>query len=284
MNPLPILSYLQARPILQAKAAGATTATTSLDLGLSTIELVLEPAGVVLPDGRPLTWESIVEVSESEIACFTITEAGGVEKAHFFSEEFNRFYSLMPTESAPTMLLAGFPMHRIKGTNPYQDTLSKIKAVAPLTGRVLDTTTGLGYTAIAAAKTAAEVTTIELDPTVLELCRLNPWSQELFTNPKIKQKIGDAYDVVTEFKDDSFGRIIHDPPTFSLAGDLYSEAFYRELHRLLKRNGRLFHYIGDLQSKSSGNVAKGAVRRLQAAGFRRVVPRPQAFGVVAYKE
>ena len=72
---------------------------------------------------------------------------------------------------------------------------------------VLDTTTGLGYTAIAAAQTAYELITIELYPTVLEVCRLNPWSQELFTNPKIKQCIGDAYDVVEEFKD-SFRRYI----------------------------------------------------------------------------
>lgn len=284
MSAPPILSYLHARPILQARQAGQTTVTTSLDLGRSTTTLQLEPDRVILPDGRTLTWDDITEVSESEIACFTIPPEGGIHKVQFFSEAFNRFYSLMPTTGAPTMLLAGFPMHRIKDTDPHQDTLSKIKAIAPITGRVLDTTTGLGYTAITAAQTAHELITIELDPTVLEVCRLNPWSQELFTNPKITQMIGDTYDVVEEFKDASFARIIHDPPTFSLAGDLYSQAFYRQLYRLLQRNGRLFHYIGDLQSKSSGNVAKGAVRRLQSAGFRRVVPRPQAFGVVAYKE
>jgi predicted methyltransferase len=284
MSTPPILSSLHARPILQARDTGQTTVTTSLDLGRSTATLQLQPDHVLLPDGRTLTWDDITEISQSEIACFTIPPEGGIAKVQFFSEAFNRFYSLMPTQGAPTMLLAGFPMHRIKDTDPHQDTLSKIKAITPITGRVLDTTTGLGYTAIAAAQTAHELTTIELDPTVLEVCRLNPWSQELFTNPKITQKIGDAYEVVEEFKDNSFSRIIHDPPTFSLAGDLYSETFYRQLYRLLQRNGRLFHYIGDLKSKSSGNVAKGAVRRLQAAGFRRVIPRPQAFGVVAYKE
>lgn len=95
------------------------------------------------------------------------------------------------------------------------------------------------------------------------MARLNPWSQELFNNPKITQLMGDAYEVVPTFEDESFGRIIHDPPTFSLAGDLYSGVFYRELYRILKRGGRL----GDPNSKASGGVTRGALRRLQEAGF-----------------
>jgi predicted methyltransferase len=39
---------------------------------------------------------------------------------------------------------------------------------------------GLGYTAIQAAQTALEVVTIELEPTVVEVCRLNPWSQSIY--------------------------------------------------------------------------------------------------------
>jgi predicted methyltransferase len=52
---------------------------------------------------------------------------------------------------------------------------------------------------------------------------------------------------------------------------------------VLRRGGRLFHYIGDLDSKSGRTVVRGAVRRLQEAGFSRVVRHPKAFGVVAYK-
>ncbi|MCA9935630.1 MAG: methyltransferase domain-containing protein, partial [Anaerolineales bacterium] len=201
----------------------------------------------------------------------------------FFSETFNRFYSLMPTEAAPTMLISGIPMHRIKGTDPHKDTLSKIRAAAPVTGEVLDTTMGLGYTAVAAAQTAHHVTTIELDPTVAEICRHNPWSQGLFDNPQITRLIGDAYDVIEEFEDGSFHRILHDPPTFSLAGHLYSTEFYRQLYRVLGGNGRLFHYIGDPKSKSGSSVTRGVVRRLHEAGFSQVKPAPYAFGVVAKK-
>jgi predicted methyltransferase len=78
--------------------------------------------------------------------------------------------------------------------------------------------------------------------------------------------------------------IIHDPPMFSLAGDLYSLGFYRQAFRVLKNNGRMFHYAGDPQSKSGARVTAGVMRRLQEAGFRRVVRAPRAFGVVAYKK
>src|SRR5438128_7660937 len=102
----------------------------------------------------------------------------------------------MPTERAPTMLLSGIPMHRIKGIDPHEDTLRKIRAVAPVSGRVLDTATGLGYTAIEAARTAAEVVTIEIDPTVLEVARRNPLSRSLFSSPRIRQLIGDSVEAV----------------------------------------------------------------------------------------
>jgi hypothetical protein len=95
--------------------------------------------------------------------------------------------------------------------------------------------------------------------------------------------MGDSFEEIEKLDSGTFARIIHDPPAFSLAGDLYSGEFYRELFRVLGRGGRLFHYIGDLESKSGRNVARGAARRLAEAGFSRVVRRPEAFGLVAYK-
>jgi predicted methyltransferase len=242
----------------------------------------MRPARVNLPNGQSLTWAQLEEIRQNELACYSVIDSR-IEKIQLYSESLNRFYSLMPTERAPTMLISGLPMHRIKNTDPYRDTLSKIKAIAPITGRVLDTTMGLGYTAIEAAKTAEHVISIELDPLVLEICRLNPWSQDLFRDPRISRVIGDAFEEVNRFEDEAFSRIIHDPPTFSLAGDLYSATFYRQLCRILKPRGRLFHYIGDPGSKSGQRVTRGVTRRLHEAGFRRVKPYPEAFGVAASK-
>ena len=58
---------------------------------------------------------------------------------------------------------------------------------------------------------------------------------------------------------------------------------FLELYRVLRRGGRLFHYIGDLESRSGGVVSKGAMRRLHEAGFERVERQPEAFALVAYK-
>lgn len=281
--PLPIiLSHFQVRPLLEARKVGTTTVETSLDLGMSKTPVTLTAEGVLFPNGERLGWPEIEKISQSEVNCYTVTEQR-IESIRVFSEATNRMCSLLPTCGAPSMLIAGFVMHRIKDIDPWQHAQRMIAPLAPVSGSVLDTTTGLGYTAILAARNAEAVTTIELDPGAQRMARLNPWSQELFTNPKITQMMGDAREVVPDFASESFNRIVHDPPTFSLAGDLYSGAFYRELYRVLKRGGRLFHYIGDPNSKASGGVTRGVLRRLQEAGFSRVVRRPEAYGVVAYK-
>jgi len=277
-----ILAATQTTSILQARRQGYDLAIASLDLGLTTSEVLLRTEGVVFPDGQWLPWEGIEGIAQSESVCFVVEDSAAA-KIQRFSELFNRVYSLMPTGKAPTLLVSGIPMHRIKGIDPHHDTLRKIRTIAPLTGRVLDTCTGLGYTAIEAARTADEVVTIELDPVVLEVARLNPWSRKLFDHPRIHQVIGDSSDEIDSFEDETFSRVIHDPPMFSLAGELYSGQFYSDLYRVLERGGRLFHYVGDLESRSGRNVVKGVARRLQEAGFSRVVRRPRAFGVVAYK-
>lgn len=277
-----ILAAYFIQPAREARQHGAQTAEISIDLGLSRLTVQLTEKGAHLPTGETLTWEMLDKAVEAPQNCFR-WEAGRLEKIQAFSEYTNRHYVLMATESAPTMLISGIPMHRIKDTNPHADTLAKLRALKPVVGQVLDTATGLGYTAIEAARTASHVVTIELDPTVLEIIRQNPWSRPLLENPRITQLIGDSFERIEEFEDGSFDRIIHDPPTISLAGELYSTDFYRQLYRVLRSNGILFHYIGNLDSKLGKNVSRGVVKRLQAAGFRRINDRKDAFGLTARK-
>lgn len=285
-NPFPlpfaVLSRFQAAGLLQARASGLQRAVTSLDLGLSRQEVWLDPLGFGMGRRPLLDWPQLQAIAESENGCFRV-QNGASEEIRGYSESSRRTYRLFPTAAAPALLISGFTMHRFKDISPQRASLEMVKAAAPVRGRVLDTATGLGYTAMAAAKSAAEVITIEIDPDSLEMARANPWSQELFNHPAIRCISGDSSEEITKFPDGHFSVIIHDPPSMSLAGDLYSEAFYKQAWRVLAGNGRMFHYFGDPGSASGGRVSKGAVKRLSLAGFRRIIPKPFAHGVLACK-
>ena len=74
---------------------------------------------------------------------------------------------------------------------------------------------------------------------------------------------------IVEIPDASVDALLHDPPRFGIAGELYSQAFYDQLARVVRRGGRLFHYTGTPNALTSGrDVPKEVARRLQAAGFR----------------
>lgn len=106
-------------------------------------------------------------------------------------------------------------MHRFKSASPRQDTEHKLGALGKrLRGRVCDVCTGLGYTAIGAAQCEAvsEVCTIELDPLMVDMQRANPWSESLFSDPKMVRLLGDATEVVAALPTGYFDALVHDPP------------------------------------------------------------------------
>ena len=234
----------------------------------------------IFPDGTRVERDVIERIARDEGSVYFVKN-GGVYKAAIAGEHF---YKLVPT-IPPTIEINGIRMHRTKEVNPLQDTRNKVNTVKPKEGEtVLDTCMGLGYTAIEASKRGAYVITIEKDPNVLELARINPWSRELFTGGKIQVIQGDAFEVVKKFKDESFDVVIHDPPRFSLAGHLYSEEFYRELFQVLKPGGRLFHYVGNPGKKyRKKDLQKGVMERLRRAGFVGTKRVEEALGVVARK-
>ena len=245
-----------------------------------TWEIIRDGDGFVFPDGTRVGREVIERIAKDDSSIYFIKN-GGVYKAAIAGEHF---YKLVPT-IPPTIEINGIRMHRTKEVNPLQDTRNKVNAVKPREGEtVLDTCMGLGYTAIEASKSGAYVITIEKDPNVIELARINPWSRELFTGGKVQVIQGDSFEVVKRFKPESFDVIIHDPPRFSLAGQLYSEEFYRELFRVLKPGGRLFHYVGNPGKKyRKKDLQRGVMERLRRAGFVGVRRVEEALGVVARK-
>src|SRR5690348_14766552 len=133
-----ILSYVQVAPLLKAKQQVETSIEISPDLGLSMVEVRLTTEGVEFPNGEHLDWHSVKRISESDVNCFLLEE-NAIRPVQVFSEYTSRMCSLMPTKGAPSMLIAGFVMHRIKDIDPMQDTVRKVAAIAPVVGRVLDT-------------------------------------------------------------------------------------------------------------------------------------------------
>jgi hypothetical protein len=80
--------------------------------------------------------------------------------------------------------------------------------------------------------------------------------------------LGDIAEEIAALPDGAVDAVLHDPPRFGIAGELYSQAFYDQLARVLRRKGRLFHYTGTPNKLTSGRDVPGEVsRRLQRAGF-----------------
>ena len=278
MEKVYFLTYSEARRMLISKG------TVKLNLNLRktnrTFEVIHDGDSFIFPDGTRVEKAVIERIAKDDSSVYFVKN-GGVYKAAIAG---GGFYKLVPT-IPPTIEINGIRMHRTKEVNPLQDTRNKVNAVKPREGEtVLDTCMGLGYTAIEAAKRGAYVITVEKDLNVLELARINPWSRELFTGGRVQVIQGDSFEVVKRFKPGSFDVVIHDPPRFSLAGQLYSEEFYRELFRVLKPGGRLFHYVGNPGKKyRKKDLQKGVMERLRRAGFVGVRRVEEALGVVARK-
>lgn len=276
-----VLSHYELQPVNEARRSGIREISIRVDLGRASVRVHLTPCGIEFPSGLCLSWEEVEEIITHPNVCFRWDERG-LQRLQRFSFTTGRLVSLYPTGGAPTITLSGIPMHRIQGTDPWKDTLAKIRAARPR-GKVLDTCMGLGYTALAAARTADFVLTVELDPAVIDIARENPWSVEVFHHERIHIIQADVGELITTFPPQTFSVVIHDPPMFALAGNLYSLEFYRELHRVLTSRGRLFHYIGNPEGKMARNLTRSVSRRLRQAGFRKIIPARQAFGVIASK-
>jgi len=182
--------------------------------------------------------------------------------------------------AAPYLEINGIHMHKIIGTDPWKDAMTKVTTIKIRKGDlVLDTCTGLGYTAIAAKRRGAKVVTVEKSPEVVELARWNPWSREL---EEVEIILSDVRDYVKTVPDNAFDKIIHDPPVITVAGEVYSRDLYEEFYRILKPGGELFHYVGNPGKKRGLNIARGVMERLREVGFK-VVKARKAEGVVAVK-
>jgi predicted methyltransferase len=175
---------------------------------------------------------------------------------------------LVPTEwGAPTFEIDGIKMLPTQRVSPYEDARHKVQMIEPAGKTVLDTCAGLGYFAAwCLAGGAARVRSFEKNPDVLWLRSLNPWSPT--AGGALELELGDVALRIADLPAATFDAALHDPPRFGIAGELYSESFYREIARVLKPRGKLFHYTGTPNKLTSGrDVPREVAKRLQAAGF-----------------
>jgi len=267
-----------AKTLLGAAESGRAELACSLDLGLTTQHVGIEPDSIALGGDDAVSLEQLREVATAKRGVF-ILESGWLEPVQIAADYF---YKLIPTDEAPTVEISGVQMHRTTGTAPFRNATESAKTVVRRGAAVLDTCGGLGYTAIAAARHGAtSVVSLDIDANVREIARRSPWSADYFASVVIHIIDADAEEFVAEQADASFDCVIHDPPRFSRAGELYGAEFYRGLARVLRPRGRLFHYTGEPYARSRGrSFVAGVLRRLQDAGFEpKAVERLQ--GVVA---
>lgn len=188
---------------------------------------------------------------------------------------------LVPTDwGPPTFEIDGIKMLPTAQVSPYEDARGKVELVQPRGKVVLDTCGGLGYFAAWCLEGgAARVLSFEKNPDVIWLRSLNPWSPPAGQQIELTQ--GDIAAEIASLPDESVDAILHDPPRFGIAGELYSQVFYDQLARVIRRRGRLFHYTGAPNRLSRGrDLPSEVARRLALAGF---TTQASGDGVLAVK-
>ncbi|HET7204298.1 MAG TPA: MnmC family methyltransferase [Steroidobacteraceae bacterium] len=177
---------------------------------------------------------------------------------------------LVPTEwGPPTFEIDGIKMLPTSRVSPYEDARRKVDLIRPRGHTVLDTCGGLGYFAACCLEQgASRVLSFEKNADVLWLRSLNPWSPQPGVGT-LELVHGDVTARVRALPDATFDAVLHDPPRFGMAGELYSGDFYAQLARVLRPRGRLFHYTGSPNRLTSGrDVPQEVARRLRAEGFK----------------
>jgi len=180
----------------------------------------------------------------------------------------NSLIKLVPTEwGTPIFEIDGIKMLVSAKVSPYEDAQRKVALIAPRGKVILDTCGGLGYFAAWCLQgQAARVLSYEKNADVIWLRSHNPWSPAVGSALTLTH--GDIAEHIVTLANESVDAVLHDPPRFGIAGELYSQAFYDQLARVLKRNGKLFHYTGTPNKLTSGrDVPNEVAKRLRLAGF-----------------
>ena len=261
----PLLTRPVAETLLAACAAGLAEWNGSLNLGRSNGSATLQENGWL--------WQGQHYPYPPKLKDRTIYYWDGDEFAPV-SRFSSSLIKLVPTEwGAPTFEIDGIKMLPTAKESPFDDARRKVALVEPRGKVLLDTCGGLGYFAACCLDAgAARIHSFEKNADVLWLRTLNPWSpdpDEPAYGGRLQLAHADVAQAITQIADASADALLHDPPRFGIAGELYSQVFYDQLARVLRRGGRLFHYTGSPNKLTSDrDVPREVARRLEKAGFK----------------
>ncbi|MFL6549008.1 MAG: class I SAM-dependent methyltransferase [Povalibacter sp.] len=197
----------------------------------------------------------------------------------------NSLIKLVPTDwGPPTFEIDGIKMLPTAQVSPYADAERKVALIRPRGKTILDTCGGLGYFAAWCLRGQAErILSFEKNADVIWLRSLNPWSPQSIDDPEHRLTLtqGDISEHIVNVATRSVDAVLHDPPRFGIAGELYSQSFYDQLARVLKPKGMLFHYTGSPNRLTSGrDVPNEVANRLRTAGF---TTRLEGDGILAVR-
>lgn len=260
MDPIgPLVTRIVSDALQAAARAGAATLECSLDLDRSRTTVDVDAAG--------WTWQGrrypYLQAGKDRTIYYWTGEA--FEPAARYA---GSLIKLVPTQwGPPTFEIDGIKMLVTAKVSPYSDAERKVGLVRPRGKAILDTCGGLGYFAAwCVTGKAKRVLSFEKNSDVIWLRGINPWSPQ--PGGVLTLKEGDVVTEIAALPDGSFDAVLHDPPRFGIAGELYSQAFYGQLARVLKRRGKLFHYTGTPNKLTSGrDVPREVLKRLRSAGF-----------------
>jgi hypothetical protein len=259
--PSPLLTSKEIEQLFISRDKRSATLVCSLDLQVSTSTIEVGPSDWGW-NGRRFPYPE--RFRDRTVYYWDAAEGAFQPAARFDSS----LIKLVPTEwGAPTFEIDGIKMLPSERVSPYEDARSKVAMIQPKGKIVLDTCGGLGYFgAWCVLGGARHIRSFELNSGVLWLRSINPWSPA--PSPTLALIQDDVSRAVVALAADSIDGILHDPPRFGIAGELYSLTFYEQLSRVLKRRGLLFHYTGTPNKLTSGrDVPNEVAKRLRVAGF-----------------
>ena len=184
---------------------------------------------------------------------------------------------LVPTEwGPPTFEIDGIKMLPTSKVSPYDDARRQGGTVRPRGQAVLDTCGGLGYFAACCLEQGRRACCRSKRTPTCSGCARSIRGRR-GPGGALELVHGDVAEGVRALPEAAFDAMLHDPPRFGIAGELYSQAFYAQLARVLRPGGRLFHYTGTPNRLTTGrDVPHEVVRRLRAEGFRTELGRRRA--------